>query len=430
MGVVTAAAVGLALLVLAVVAVSAGTRQDSAGSQQASGDAWARRSNGGPVGVFVASLAYLVVLTPVVAPDGINLPTAVLLLVVAALPAVISGLFSRARHQFGDAARRLYDVLAVIVAFALLVGLLASVAAFTSLMGDVNRYLATAVVGLAVGAYLVARGRASASRTSRWTLVVAFLLPVLLVGLGGAVSDAGTIISPLVPTTEVSLGTALAMICAAVGLGFVDPAIGLIVRGAPRPSKVASWGSVIVAAFVLTLALGLILVYGGGFVAPSLQAFLLAAAPAIAIGVFIFIIVYVIASAADTQLAAATEVATGFTAPSNRVRVTILIVVVAVVVAMFVPATGQIVAVAALLAATGFGALLPAVNGGAPKLRPAPAMVVGLAAGIVIAVLMGLPEALSFQGATAVALIVGFLLSGTASFVLAKRPQPEPIAAA
>jgi len=383
--------------------------------------------NGGPVSVFVASLAYAIVLTPVIAPAGLNLPTMVLLIVVVALPPIISGLFLRTRTRMGESARRAFDIVGVIASFALLVGILATAGALLSLMGGVNRYLVIAVIGIAVAAYLLARGRQSANRTSRWTLVMAFLIPVLLLIGGAALGSPATIAAPLVPSTEISVGTAFALLLTVVAMGFVDLAIGQVLRAVPNPSKTALRGAVIPAAFVLVFSLGLILLYGGAFVAPSLQAFLLAALPAVGIGFFLFFAVFVLASAADTQLAAASDAGAELSDPGQRHVVSLAIIVVAVVVAMLLPATGQIFIVAALFAAATFGAVLPTLGGGVPDLQPIPGIAVGVVGGIAIALLMGMESALRFESSTAIALFVAFLLAASTSLVVAKRPADEAV---
>lgn len=418
MGLITAIAVGIALLILAIVAITVGTRQT---------DKSAARMNGGPVSVFVASLAYAIVLTPVIAPEGLNLPTMVLLIVVVALPPVISGLFLRTRAGMGEHARRAFDIVGAIASFALLVGILATAGAVLSLMGGVNRYLVIAVIGLSIAAYLLVRGRQSANRTSRWTLAMAFLIPVLLLVGGAALGSPATIAEPLVPSTEIGVGSAFALVFTVVAMGFVDPAIGQVLRAVPNPSKTALWGAAVPAAFVLVFSLGLILLYGGAFVAPSLQAFLLAALPAAGIGFFLFFAAFVLASAADTQLAAASDVGAELADPSKRQVVSVAIIVAAVLVAMLLPATGQIFIVAALIAAATFGAMLPTLGGAAPDLQPVPGIAVGVVGGIVIALLLGVESALTFQSATVVTLFVAFLFAGSTSLVIAKRPGAEAV---
>ena len=56
--------------------------------------------------IFVAALAYVVVLAPVVIPYGLVLATALLLIVVIALPAIASGLAVKTRSRLGDKAAK------------------------------------------------------------------------------------------------------------------------------------------------------------------------------------------------------------------------------------------------------------------------------------------------------------------------------------
>lgn len=420
MGLITAISIGVALLVLSIVAISHGTRPTAKSPI---------RANGGPLTVFVGSLAYIIVLAPVITVHGLTLPTLVLFMVVVALPPIISATFLRARTQMGEEARNTFDIVSFIASFALLVGILATAGSVLSLMGGVNRYLVIAVIGLSGAAYLLAHGRASANRTSRWTLVMAFYIPILLLAGGAVLGTPSTIVDPLVPSTELGVGTVLAILLTVVAMGFVDPAIGQVLSAARIPNRTALWGVVITAVFLVVFSLGLILIYGGAFVSPSLQAFLLAAVPAVGIGFFLFFATFVLASVADTQLAAATHVGTRFSDPSKRQILTIVVVVVAILVAMLLPATGQIYIVAALIAAAAFGALLPTLRSSLPDFQPAPGIIVGVVAGVVVALIMGMASALSFELSTAVALIVAFLLAGTTSLVVSKRQAPVVVTA-
>lgn len=419
MAAVTAICTGLALLILAVLAITAGVRNS---------DKRAKRANGGPASIFVAALAYVIVLAPVVMPYGLVLATILLLIVVIALPAIGSGLAVKTRSQLGDKARLVYDWAGVLVAFALLAGILATAGSMLSLMGGVNRILATAVIGVCGAGYLLAQGREAASRTSRWTIAIAFVIPVILLLLGGVVGKVDTLANSLVPYEALPLGSAAALVLAVGACGFLDPAMGLVFRGAEKPGKAALWGAVIAASFVLVFGLGLALVYGGAFVAPTLQAFLLAAAPALAIGYFMFFGVFVLASAADTQLAASSELAAENTVLRRRRPITGLIVVVAVVLAILVPAPGEIFAVAATIAAAACGAVLPAASGKMPDLAALPGAVVGIVGAVIVAVIMGFTAALTFVTATAVCLVVAFVLALVVSVVMGKRqPAVEPI---
>ncbi len=421
MGLVTAVFVGLALLILAIVAVTAGTRAS---------DKSAVRARGGPLSIFVASLAYAVVLAPVIAPEGFNLPSMVLFIVVVALPATVSGLFKRARARMGADGQRVLSLVGAIAAFALLVGVLASAGAVLSLMGGVNRLLVIAVIGLAIATYLLACGRLSSLRTSRWTVVMAFFIPALLLVGGALLGSPATIASPLVPSTELGIGTAFALVLSAGAMGFVDPAIGQVLKSVEIPSKTALWGAVISAVFVAVFSLGLILLYGGAFVAPSLQAFLLAAAPAVGIGFFLFFAVFVLASVADTELSAATEVGCELADSSKRQILTFGFAIAAIVIAMVLPATGQILVIASVIAAAAFGAGLPVFGGATINLAPTIPIVVGVVGGIVVALVMGIESTLAFDSSTAIGLVVAFLLSGATSLIAAKRPAAESVSAA
>lgn len=417
----TAVFTGLALLILALLAITAGIRDS---------DKRAKRANGGPASIFVAALAYVIVLAPVVVPYGLVVATTLLLIVVVGLPAISSGLAVKTRAQLGDKARKVYDWAGVILAFALLAAILETAGSVLSLIGGLNRMLATAVLGLAGAGYLLAQGREAASRTSRWTIGIGFFIPVLLLLGGAVVGKPSTLADSLVPYEPLPLGTAAALVIATAACGFLDPSMGLVLRGAIKPGKAALWGAVIGGAFVVVFGIALILLYGGAFVAPTLQAFLIAAAPVMIIGYFMFSAAFVLASAADTQLAASSEVAAEATSLRRRRPITAVIVVLAILLAIFVPAPGQIFAVAATIVAAAVGAVVPAASGKMPELAALPGVIVGVAAGVVVAVIMGITSTLTFGTATAVALLAAFVLSLVTSLIVGKRRlAAEPAAA-
>ena len=421
MALVTAICLGLALLVLALLAITAGVRNS---------DNRAQRANGGPTSMFVAALAYVVVLAPVVIPYGLVLATTLLLIVVIALPAISAGLAVKIRARLGSNARDVYDWAGVLVSFALLAGLLATAGSVVSLMGGLNRMLVTAVIGLAAAGYLLAQGREAASRTSRWTLGFALVIPIILLLGGAVVSSPEVLVDSLVPYEPLPLGSAAALVLAVAAWGLLDPSMGTVLRGSAKPGKAALWGAIIAGGFVLVFGIGLALMYGGAFVAPTLQAFLLAAAPPLVIGYFLFFAVFVLASAADTQLAAGSEVAAASISPAKRRPITFVLVVFAIVLAILVPAPGQILAVAAIFAAAAFGAVLPAASGRLPDLAATVGTAIGVVGAAVVALVMGVSSALTFSTATAACLIVAFALSLVTSTILGKRqPAAAPVAA-
>lgn len=418
MAMTTAIAIGLALLVLAILAVTVGMR--GSGSDAGS-DKAAVRANGGPITVFVGALAYLVIFAPRITDSGLTLETTLLLVVAVAIPPIVSALTVGIRDRLGEQALAVLDLAGVILAFTLLVGLLATAGSVLSLMGGVNRWLATAAIGCAVAGYLLLRGRQAASRTSRWTLGIALVIPVVLLAVGAAKGTPSTIITSLVPSTPLPVGSVGALLAAALVAGFVDPTLGLVLRGSDKPVKTSIWGAVIIGGFVLIFGVALILIFGGAFVAPSLQAFLLAAAPATVIAGFLFFAVFVLASASDSQLAAGSQVAADMYGSNQRRAFTVGLAVVAVVVAMFVPAPGQVFVIGAVVAAAAVGAVLPATTGTPPNLDALPGLVVGVVAALLAGVVMGLSSTLSFSGTTFIALFVAIAFASLTSSVVANR---------
>ncbi len=419
----TAFFTGLALAILATVAVTAGVRANPNADV---------RANGGPITVFVGALAYLVLLAPKFSNGAITGAALVLLIIAVIIPPLTAGAVSGLRDKLGDSARSVFDLAGVIVAFTLLAGLLATAGEVLSLMGGVNRWIAIAAIGLCGAGYLLARGREAASRTSRWTLGFAVVIPILLLVAGAVIGHPSTITSSLVPSTAIPPGDVLGVILAVFVCGFVDPAMGLVLRGAGGKAKAKTtsvWAAVITGVFTLVFGLALILIYGGAWVAPSLQAFLLAAAPPILIAFFLFFAVFVLGSSSDSQLAAGSQVASDMSDPSKRRPITLAIVVLAILLAMFVPAPLQILAVGTLVAAAGAGAVLPALKAETAGLQALPGLVVGVVAALVVALIMGLSNALTFTTATAVAIVAAVALSAITSLILAKRaPAAVPAA--
>ena len=418
MALTTAIGIGAALLVAALLAVTAGSR----GSDKS-----AIRANGGPLTIFTAGVAYLIVLAPRFTIGGVTLVVLILLTIVVVIPPVVSGLTAGFRAKLGGRAAALYDIAGVVLSFTLLIGVLASAGALLSLGGGVNRYLATAAIGISCAAYLLACGREGASRTSRWLLGIGLVIPVLLLAVGAVLGSPSTLTSSLVPSASLPLGAAAAVLLAVIAAGFVDPVAGLTLRGSEAPGKAMGTGVIILAGYLLIFGVALILVFGGAYVAPSLQAYLLSAAPAAIIAVFMFFAAYFFAATSDSELAAAAEITAEMTVPAYRRAITIVLAIVAVLIACFIPAPEQIFAIGATFAAATVGALVPAITGKAAGLNPLPGVIVGIAAAFIVALIMGFSSALNFNGATAIALIAAAVLSAVVSLALAKKaPAPLP----
>jgi len=415
----TALFTGLALLILAIVAVTTG----SSGSEKSR-----VKAKGGPISAFVGAAAYLILFAPKFTEGGVSFTALLLLVVAVIIPPLVAGAAAGVRANLGDSARSVFDLASVIVAFTVLTGILATAGELLSLMGGVNRTIAIAAVGLCGAGYLLARGREASSRTSRWTLGFAVVIPVLLFVGGLALGSFATVTASLVPSTSMPLDNMLAVLLVAAACGFVDPALGLVMRGVDKPIKVSVWGAVIAGLFTLFFGLGLILFYGGAFVAPSLQAFLLAAAPPVLIGFFLFFAVFVIASISDSQLAAGSEVASEITTPDKRRPITAVLALVAVVLAILVPAPLQILVIGATVAAAAIGAVLPAMKGDVPGLNALPGVLVGIVGAVVVDLIMGVGKALDLTGATAVSLIVALVLSAVTSLIVGRKAATPAMA--
>lgn len=407
----SALAIGLALLILAVIAVS-GKAKDTSKA--------VARANGGPVTVFTGSLAYVVVVAPFIANHGIAASTAILL-VVAVLPPLFGQLGARVRDRLPEDAKRTYDAAGVVVAFVLLFGLISAAGSVFSLIGGLNRVVACAAVGLAIAGYLLARGRAGANRTSRWGIGFAVALPVVFVVVGLVTNQTSVIFSPLVPYDRVPFATGIAVIICVLMMGFVDPAISGTLRTSANPGRTALWGAVISALFVALFAIALAMVFGGAFVGPSLQAFLVAATGTAGIAFFMFLVAMVLIPTADTQLAAAADSVEHMAPAASKVVVTFGLAVVAAIVAMLVVANGQVFVSGALIAASAVGALLPAWLGKTSNYPTAPGVVVGVVVAIIVGVIMSVSDLISFSSATVIALILAFVFAAITSALLGRK---------
>ncbi len=93
--------------------------------------------------------------------------------------------------------------------------------------------------------------------------------------------------------------------------------------------------------------------------------------------------------------------------------------------AVFFPAPGAILAIAATIAAAAVGGLLPGATGKLPELTATLSVAVGVIGALVVAFIMGIASALTFGTTTVVCLIVAFALALITSAITGKRKSAE-----
>ena len=100
--------------------------------------------------------------------------------------------------------------------------------------------LVTAVGNLAAQAICWRKVRGGGNGTSRWTVAVAFIIPIPAPWVAQS-SVSQVLIDSLVPCQALPLGTAAALVLGVGACGFLDPAMGLTLRGSQKPGKTALW---------------------------------------------------------------------------------------------------------------------------------------------------------------------------------------------
>lgn len=417
----SALGVSIALLLAALLAITAGMR----GSDKST-----RRADGGPLSVFTAGLAYLIVLAPRMSIGGITFFATVLLIVIVALPSVIAAVSLGLRDRLNDQGELLFDLAGVVVSFVLLVGILAAAGSVLSLFGDLNRLLATAALGVCVTGFLLACGRRGAHRTSRY-VIGSGVLALLIFAIGAVVGNPASFFSPSVPSTPLPLAAVAALLLAVIAMGFFDPAAALPLRSAASPGRTALIGTGVLVAFLMVLLAGTNLIYGGALVGPSLQFMTpFAIIPVAALGVVTFIVTFIFAGTADSMLASGAEVAAGQLGENRKNPITVVLGIAAVILAMFVPAPIQIFTVGALFAAAAIGALLPVLFRPAQQLRPLVGAIVGFVLALAVSGVLGIDDALSFNSSTAIALLTAAVAGAVVSAIMATVAAKHAPAAA
>lgn len=381
----------------------------------------ASRHSSGPLTLFAAGLAYLLILMPALTVNGMTLPTLVVLFIVVIAP-IVAGLATRTlRQSLTGQAAQLAAVANVAVCLGLVSALLAVGGNVLALIGGLNRIVAIAVLAIGVASYLIATGRIGTHRTSRWAL--APMLFALVIFLAGAfIGSPEDLVSPQVPFQPLGVGSVVALLLASGAVGVFDPIITLTLRDSRRPARNALIGAGVLASLVAAFGLGMLLIYGGALTAPSVQVFLpFAASPKAAFGLTAFVIVFLVAATADGLLAAGTETAEHLNAPGSRAGLTLALAAAGALIAIIWARPESIFALIAMLGAAALGAAAIAWK------RPAEAgSWAGFAAGVIAAAAaafgVGFDAVLSLTGSTALVLAVAFACSAAGAAVIRSNP--------
>jgi hypothetical protein len=397
-GLTSALVMGIFLLIVTLLAVTAGTRGSDA-----------------PVGRYTqllsAGMAYLVVIISVFTNNGLGLINWLLLLVALALP-ILAGAATRtvdvAENGTADgllrATRTLCALLIIIIQLTVAGQLI-------SLTAGLQPQVVSITLGLTVTCYVIGRGWRGAARTSRWLLVWVGLAVLTLIG-GLFLGTFGSLAAPALPTVAVDIPVVAGVFVAVVLLGAMDTVIRRTLSDPATRKRSVIGGGALLLGSIAALTLGIMLVFGGSIYAPN-EPILTAMSALGPIGLAILsgLWVALLAATTDSYLAAAADdFSTGASKQPEplRQRLVLGLGAVAIVVSIFTPPITVIFVVAAIIAAAGVGGVLAARSGVA---FPPIALVIGVATSLVVAIAAGLQETLSFGSWTALALILGLAAS-------------------
>lgn len=416
-----AAAVGfvVAMLVAVLLTATAGTGRS---------DRSRVRAAGGPLTLLGGATVYLFVLLPIFSGPGITLGTLLLLVVAVVLPGIVAAGVRIPMGVWVDQRGTLRDAIGGVVAFALLAGQLAIAGTLMSLFGGVNRVLATGAFGIACAGYLLGAGRAGSIRTSRYAVLgVAIAVVILVIGL--VLGSPGTITSPLVSSTPLSVGTIVAVMLAVVLLGAFDPNLRSALTIPARSGRALLVGSILAAGAVLALGLGGILFFGGVMQAPNLEIMtVFAVLPPVGVMVMMLVITFLLAANIDGLLSAGAQSLTGATDPGNVRPATVVLALVAIVVAVLVPNPTLFLVLAAVVAAASIGALAPAWRRREPR-NPWPAFVAGAAGAIIVGVVLGTDDVVGMTGTTVIVMVVAVVIAALTTLAVGGSGVSNPVRA-
>ena len=422
----TAIAIGVGLLIVTLIATTAGSRH--------------RESSVGRVtGYLTVALAYLVAVFAEFTNTGMDLG-GLLLLAIAMLIPILAGVWGAA--MFADtgsgasavARRRLVVQGGLIAAFLLICVQLIVAGRVLSILGGVNPAVASIALGVVVSIYVVSRGWRGSTRTSRWTIFFVVLAGLVLVA-GLFLGSLGSLVDVALPSQGYSIGHIIGVLLALAALGAVDLVLIRSFAEAKRADapRRAIGGGLLAVGTVVALGAGLLLFFGGSFFAPSEQLFtLFTTMGAVGLAVLCGLAAMLLASTTDSYLAAAGDCVADLTKAQDHERVrefaVAILAILAVVVAAFAPPISTLLVMGAILSAAVLGVALVAAPVG-DGLRVF-AVLLGVLSGFVVAFIAGLGETFAFGDWSGLAIAFAAVV-GIATVLLGKSfSELEPSEAA
>ncbi len=418
----SAAAAGVAMLILATLAVTSGLR--------------GRPAKTGIASVFTSTTAYVLIGVVLFTGSGLGIAGLLLLGLVSLVPIAASAWLATMTQKSGrttvdqgrddlESGRRRKVLLVASIASGLgLVTIQLTIAGrVLSLVGGVRPYAATIAIGGAVTVYLLATGLRASWRTSRWTMYVCAAIAAVIFVIGALVGGLSDIGSPVIPSQLPSTASIVSLFVAFAVAGAVDPALMRSLSGARSTVKSAVSGGAVTVAFTLAFGFGIMALYGGSFWAPTLQFFaLVVGVGVIGSAVLIFLFTLMIGSIVDGLIAAASEAATDMIAddedrsPIRRI-VTVIFGIVAIAIATVAPPIDAVLIGGAIVAGS-LAAIWVIATLTAKLTNPAVAFATGVLGAIVVALIAGFGNVFRFDWASVIAIAVAVLLSGVATSIL------------
>lgn len=304
-------------------------------------------------GGMIAVLLYGVIGAQVLVTRGLTIVGLVLLLVMLALPVAGMVLADRLGRIEGPAA----DAGRAIVGVGLAAAMLIAAGQTLAMLGLVDPRTTVVVIALVTGLLVALDGLRASGRIGSlavWLLIV----PILLcLALGVMLGSFGQAVNSIIVTPGVSVAAVVCLCVAFLVLGAADAAL-VASRGGGGSG---GWSPVrllaAVFAVVVLLVFGMLMFFGGAILAPTVQFFVvpanLNALPGLA-GVILAILTLLFAAFVASCLGGVGQVFAGGAGPHPRAVA--VGAVVAAAVALVDPGLGQVVIVAALVAAAVAGA--------------------------------------------------------------------------
>ncbi len=386
-----------------------------------------RQARGGPLTVTAAGSIYIIVFAPILGESGLNLLGLLLLVVVVALPLLVSFRTTAMRDRLTGSTQIAFDAISAITALVLLAAVLVLTGGILSLLGDVSPLWATIAVGLCCGGYVMTRGRTSSIRTSRYAALF-FVAAVLVFVVGVLLGSPGTLTAPLVAGGDIPVPTMIAAVIMCLALGFFDPNARSAFRAVAKTGRAAGWGIALAVLLLVLMGVGGILFFGGVLQAGTLPMWtVFAVLPPVVMLVVLILVLFFLASAVDNLISSATEAFTVDEAPLTQGRpLAVFVIVVGVALAVLIPNANVLLIVASVLAVSGLGALTPALTRSV-SYKPGIAFAVGAIAGVVVAVVGPGDSFGSFAWTTVGALVAAYVIAVVIAAVRAvSQDSPAP----